>query len=189
MLFLTCWSYYKVVCTDPGSPSRSIPSTGQDPFESTSLNNNTRYVQEDGPPPLIPLYNLDEQERYPNPLTSSSSQSHSSQEELVAGPSSRFIETKSNGLKRYCQKCQLYKPDRTHHCSICNQCILKMDHHCPWVNNCVGFNNYKFFLLFIGYTCLQSWVVFFTLLPYIIDVFSSIEVFVIHTLTIVVGFI
>lgn len=31
-----------------------------------------------------------------------------------------------------CKKCNFPKPNRTHHCSICNQCILKMDHHCPW---------------------------------------------------------
>jgi len=52
---------------------------------------------------------------------------------------------------RYCEKCVHIKPDRSHHCSICGVCVTKMDHHCPWVNNCVGFANYKFFILFLGY--------------------------------------
>ncbi|XP_068404399.1 palmitoyltransferase ZDHHC16 isoform X2 [Eschrichtius robustus] len=29
-----------------------------------------------------------------------------------------------------CKKCINPKPARTHHCSICNRCVLKMDHHC-----------------------------------------------------------
>ncbi|XP_024280119.1 palmitoyltransferase ZDHHC16A isoform X3 [Oncorhynchus tshawytscha] len=29
-----------------------------------------------------------------------------------------------------CKKCIIPKPARTHHCAICNTCILKMDHHC-----------------------------------------------------------
>ena len=33
-------------------------------------------------------------------------------------------------LVRYCVKCALYKPLRTHHCSECKKCVLKMDHHC-----------------------------------------------------------
>ncbi|RWS25069.1 palmitoyltransferase ZDHHC2-like isoform X2 [Leptotrombidium deliense] len=36
------------------------------------------------------------------------------------------------GGYRLCEKCNLIKPDRAHHCSVCGQCVLKMDHHCPW---------------------------------------------------------
>ena len=31
-----------------------------------------------------------------------------------------------------CSKCCSIKPDRAHHCSVCQRCIRKMDHHCPW---------------------------------------------------------
>jgi palmitoyltransferase ZDHHC2 len=37
-----------------------------------------------------------------------------------------------SGFLRVCEKCNLIKPDRAHHCSVCKKCILKMDHHCPW---------------------------------------------------------
>ncbi|CAL8355514.1 unnamed protein product [Merluccius merluccius] len=59
-----------------------------------------------------------------------------------------------SGAIRFCDRCQVLKPDRCHHCSVCETCVLKMDHHCPWVNNCVGFSNYKFFLLFLSYSML-----------------------------------
>ncbi|RWS30817.1 putative palmitoyltransferase ZDHHC16-like protein [Leptotrombidium deliense] len=51
-----------------------------------------------------------------------------------------------------CKKCIAPKPARTHHCSVCNKCILKMDHHCPWLNNCVGFFNHRYFFMFCFYT-------------------------------------
>ncbi|XP_064924388.1 palmitoyltransferase ZDHHC16 isoform X6 [Columba livia] len=47
-----------------------------------------------------------------------------------------------------CRKCIAPKPARTHHCSICNRCVLKMDHHCPWLNNCVGHYNHRYFFSF-----------------------------------------
>jgi hypothetical protein len=37
------------------------------------------------------------------------------------------ITVKRDGAKRYCQKCKIEKFDRTHHCSQCNRCVLKMD--------------------------------------------------------------
>ena len=33
----------------------------------------------------------------------------------------------------WCRKCQRSKPPRTHHCSVCESCVLKFDHHCPYV--------------------------------------------------------
>ncbi|KAK7110934.1 palmitoyltransferase ZDHHC16-like [Littorina saxatilis] len=50
-----------------------------------------------------------------------------------------------------CKKCISPKPPRSHHCSICKRCILKMDHHCPWLNNCVGYYNHRYFFLFCFY--------------------------------------
>ncbi|XP_032590192.1 palmitoyltransferase ZDHHC20-B isoform X1 [Drosophila grimshawi] len=69
-----------------------------------------------------------------------------------------------NGSVRFCEKCKIIKPDRSHHCSVCSCCVLKMDHHCPWVNNCVNFNNYKFFVLFLGYALIYCLYVALTTL-------------------------
>ena len=66
------------------------------------------------------------------------------------------IERKRGGGVRICARCLKAKPDRTHHCSVCNKCILRMDHHCPWVANCIGFANYKYFLNMLLYTALSS---------------------------------
>jgi hypothetical protein len=70
------------------------------------------------------------------------------------------VTVKSDGQERFCKKCQCRKPDRTHHCSSCRTCVLKMDHHCPWLANCLGLHNYKAFLLFLIYTSLFCIVCF-----------------------------
>ncbi|KAF2879077.1 hypothetical protein ILUMI_27086 [Ignelater luminosus] len=75
--------------------------------------------------------------------------------------------TLSGGI-RYCEKCHHVKPDRAHHCSVCGECILKMDHHCPWINNCVSFSNYKFFILFLGYSLIYCIFISATSVQYFI---------------------
>mmetsp|Transcript_54005 Transcript_54005/g.157666 ORF Transcript_54005/g.157666 Transcript_54005/m.157666 type:complete len:486 (-) Transcript_54005:37-1494(-) len=62
-----------------------------------------------------------------------------------------MIETKHSGERRHCKWCLKYKPDRCHHCRVCNMCVLRMDHHCPWLGNTVGWANHKFFILFLAY--------------------------------------
>ncbi|KAJ2959699.1 hypothetical protein NQZ79_g4849 [Umbelopsis isabellina] len=69
-----------------------------------------------------------------------------------------------------CKKCHLPKPERAHHCSVCNACVLKFDHHStmspsrltdfrwagPWIHNCVGHNNHRYFVLFMTYMVISA---------------------------------
>lgn len=81
-----------------------------------------------------------------------------------------------DGLLRYCRYCSAYKPDRSHHCSACKRCILRMDHHCIFVNNCVSFYNHKFFIGFVTYAllgCVQVAIVSFPTFIGIISLSAS----------------
>ena len=93
-------------------------------------------------------------------------------------PEEAVIEAKksnSERRRRFCKKCVAWKPIRTHHCSVCKRCVLKMDHHCVWVANCVGAYNYKFFLQFLLYTFLATVLDAILLLSNFIDFFKDVE--------------
>jgi len=77
------------------------------------------------------------------------------QEESAELQGGSLIEKKTTGERRHCKWCLKFKPDRCHHCRVCNVCVLRMDHHCPWVYNCIGFRNHKYFFLLLIYACLD----------------------------------
>ncbi|ELP93300.1 palmitoyltransferase PFA3, putative [Entamoeba invadens IP1] len=75
-----------------------------------------------------------------------------------------------------CDKCGFGKPERTHHCSKCKECVLCMDHHCLYIANCVGFNNKKYFILLLLYNTLMSSFVVFINSPLAVYAFLYPEV-------------
>jgi len=55
----------------------------------------------------------------------------------------------------YCQTCSIYRPPRTSHCRVCDNCCQRFDHHCLWFGTCVGKRNYKYFYLLVVFISLN----------------------------------
>lgn len=84
-----------------------------------------------------------------------------------------FIQRFPGQTPRVCSKCHGTKPASAHHCSICGECVLKMDHHCPWVANCVGLKNYKFFVLFLFYAVVGCGLYLYVGIPVLFAVMEN----------------
>ncbi|TNV82004.1 hypothetical protein FGO68_gene2770 [Halteria grandinella] len=50
---------------------------------------------------------------------------------------------------RYCSTCNIIRPPKASHCSICDHCVRVFDHHCTFINNCVGVRNMRPFVTLV----------------------------------------
>ncbi|KIL00902.1 hypothetical protein PAXRUDRAFT_821095 [Paxillus rubicundulus Ve08.2h10] len=68
----------------------------------------------------------------------------------VRVPLPRDLKVRTDTVRvKYCATCKTYRPPRSSHCKMCDNCVDNCDHHCQWVNNCVGRRNYTFFFCFL----------------------------------------
>lgn len=71
-------------------------------------------------------------------------------DDAVRQPLPRDLKVREESVHtKYCLTCKTYRPPRSSHCKMCDNCVDGCDHHCQWVNNCVGRRNYTFFFAFL----------------------------------------
>ncbi|GAA5961039.1 hypothetical protein JCM8115_002667 [Rhodotorula mucilaginosa] len=63
----------------------------------------------------------------------------------------KYIELPGKGYvaSKWCPTCHAYRPPRTSHCRLCDNCVERTDHHCAFLNNCIGRRNYRPFIVFL----------------------------------------
>ncbi|KAJ6497002.1 DHHC palmitoyltransferase-domain-containing protein [Mycena vitilis] len=72
----------------------------------------------------------------------------------LRAPMPRDLKVRADVVRvKYCPTCKTYRPPRSSHCKMCDNCVDGCDHHCQWLNNCIGRRNYTtFFVLLVSAT-------------------------------------
>ena len=76
---------------------------------------------------------------------------------------------------KICLTCNIVKPFRSHHCSDCDNCVIRFDHHCPWIGGCVGKRNYIYFFIFLIILNLKDVFLAIFCLIHIIYIYKNIS--------------
>ena len=72
----------------------------------------------------------------------------------------------------YCYTCFHFRPPRTSHCAVCDNCVENFDHHCLWLGTCVGKRNYKYFYYLISLISILCFIILISSIIYVIQYFK-----------------
>lgn len=79
-------------------------------------------------PGIVPrMYPWDPTLPDPDPSLDMSGEDESASLQMPQAAMLRGSERKLDGRTRFCKKCNVYKPDRAHHCKRLGRCVLEMD--------------------------------------------------------------
>ncbi|CDU22057.1 related to ERF2-subunit of a palmitoyltransferase [Sporisorium scitamineum] len=87
-------------------------------------------------------------------------------EDPMAIPVQRVLRIRNQVVKvKWCETCGTYRPPRSSHCRVCDNCVENIDHHCTYLNTCIGRRNYVSFMVFLATSIVSAmYVVAFTAL-------------------------
>ena len=96
-----------------------------------------------------------------------------------------------NGYKiimPYCYSCSMYRPPRTSHCSVCDNCVERFDHHCLWLGTFIGKRNYKYFFCLLFFLIISGLFQIICGIYYVINQANKLKNKEKNSLLIVIGY-